>query len=259
MSTLTTAPSRLQTLLAPPLAAVQFLTRIPVPGFAFDDRTLPRAVAWFPAVGALLGLVAALAHRLLVPHLPRTVVAVAVVTLLVALTGALHEDALADCADAFGLPRSRERTLAILHDSAIGSFGGAALALALLARIALVAALPLDRVAPTLVAALTLSRWAVLPLSLLPPAGTGGRGSTIAGQVPLPALVLGTIVTSGVVALAFRTTASTGLATALAALVVIALTAAFYRRRLGGVTGDCFGATIQLVEITVLFCGVWHA
>ena len=256
MSTVTSAPSRLAQLAAPPLAAIQFLTRMPVPAYPFSDRTLPRATAWFPLVGAALGLLAALTHQLLAPHLSRPIVAIAIVTLLVLITGALHEDALADCADAFGLPRTRERTLAILHDSAIGSFGAAALALSLLARIALIATIPLDHLTPSLIAALAISRWSVLPLSLLPSATLTGRGSSIARQLSPPILILGTLATVAVLILTLHTAA---LIPAFAALIVIALTAAFYHRRLGGTTGDCFGATIQLVEITVLLCGVWHA
>jgi adenosylcobinamide-GDP ribazoletransferase len=256
MSTLTRTPNYLATLLAPPLAAVQFLTRIPVPAFPFDERTLPRAAAWFPLVGTALGLAAALTQRLLTPHLPRSIVAIAVVALLVVLTGALHEDALADCADAFGLPRARERTLAILHDSAIGSFGAAALSLALFVRIALIAALPLTSVTSTLIAALTLGRWSVLPLSLLASATPAGRGGSIARKVTTPTHVLGTLFTVAVLAFTLHRSA---ILPCVAALLVIALTAVFYHRRLGGTTGDCFGATIQLVEITVLLCGVWHA
>ncbi len=260
MSTLITpptsqAPNRLATLASPPLAAIQFLTRIPVPPFPFTDRTLPRAAAWFPFVGTALGLLAALVNHLLTPHLPRAVVSITVVTLLILLTGALHEDAVADCADAFGLPRTRERTLAILHDSAIGSFGAAALTLALLARVALLATLPLDRVTPTLIAALTLSRWSVLPLSLLPAARQTGRGSTLARRLTPVTLLLGTLFTAAVLLFTLHTAAWIP---TLATLLVIALSAAFYHRRLAGTTGDCFGATIQLVEITVLLCGAWH-
>ena len=256
MSTLTAAPTRFATLVAPPLAAVQFLTRIPVPAFWFDDRTLPRAVGWFPLAGTGLGWLAAWGHHLLAPHLSRTVAGVLGVALLVAITGALHEDALADCADAFGLRRTRERTLAILHDPAVGSFGVAAVCLSLVARAGLIAALPLDRVTPVLVAALTLSRWAALPLALLPSATpANGRGSLIARQVSALTLGWGSACATAVVVFVLHAAA---VVPVLAAFAIVALTAAFYHHRLGGTTGDCFGATIQLVEIAVLCCGAWH-
>ena len=256
MSTLTTAPTRIPAILAPPLAALQFLTRIPVPPLPFDDLTLPRATAFFPLVGALLGSLAALAFHFLSPHLTPTIAAIATVTLLVLLTGALHEDALADCADAFGLPRTRERTLAILHDSAIGSFGACAVALSLFARVALIAALPPARATPTLIAAVTLSRWSILPLTLLPPTTSIGRGSSIARKVSPATLTIGSLLTATILALTLHTSA---ILPVIAALIVITISGLFYHRRLGGSTGDCFGATVQLVEIAVLLCGVWHA
>ena len=265
MSTVAAAPTGKAaglagSLLAPPLAAVQFLTRIPVPAFAFDARTLPRAAAFFPLVGAALGAIAGFAYRLLAAHLPTTVAAIVATALLVALTGALHEDALADCADAFGLPRTRERMLAILHDSAIGSFGACALVLSLAARIACVASLPGARAVPVLIAALTLSRWAVLPLTLLPAATTGGRGSTLARQVSPGAFAFATIAAGTIL---FFTLGTASVAPALAAMFVITGSALYFQHRLGGTTGDCFGATVQLVEITVLltavFRGAWHA
>ena len=261
MSTLSAAPADKSTrhvgaLLTPPLAAVQFLTRIPVPAFAFDARTLPRAAAFFPLVGAALGAAAALTYRLLAAHLPPTLAAIAAVSLLVAITGALHEDALADCADAFGLPRTRERTLAILHDSAIGSFGACALVLSLAARIACVAALTGRQALPALVVAITLSRWSVLPLTILPSATGTGRGSTLARQVSIPAFAFATLATAIILCFSLR---SAALLPTLAAIVVTAATGLYYRRRLGGTTGDCFGATVQLVEIAVLLVGVWHA
>ena len=255
MTTSLARASRVPAALAPPLAALQFLTRIPAPNFPFTASTLPHAAAFFAAVGLGLGLLAALASHVLTPHMPRLVVAVLIVTFLVAVTGALHEDALADCADAFGLVRSRERTLAILHDSAIGSFGATALALALLARVALIASLSPERVAPTLIAALTLSRWAILPLTLLPAASSNGQASNLARRVPAAALAFGTVVAASVVAITLRGGAWLP---GVAAVVVTALAAAFFFRRLGGLNGDCYGATVQLVEIAVLLCGVWR-
>ncbi len=261
MSTLSAAPTskaatRIGALIAPPFAAVQFLTRIPVPAFAFEARTLPRAAAFFPLVGATLGAIAGLAHRVLAAHLPASLAAVITITLLVALTGALHEDALADCADAFGLTRTRERTLAILHDSAIGSFGACALVLSLAARIACVAALTAAQAVPLLVAALALSRWAVLPLAILPSATGTGRGSALARQVSVPAFAFATLATAIIL---FFTLHAAALLPSLAAIAVTAATGLYYQRRLGGTTGDCFGATVQLVEITVLLVGVWRA
>ncbi len=237
-----------------PLAALQFLTRIPVPSTRFPESAFARSPAWFPCVGLLVGALAGTLHRLLASHLPRTVAAVFTVSFLVVLTGGLHEDALADCADAFGLKHSREKTFAILRDSRIGSFGGAALVLSLTGRILLVAALPLDRAMLYLIAAATLARWSTLPLALLPAASASGQGARIAGRVPASMLILGTLTMLLILGVALRWHAFAPFSITLA---LVSATGAFYLRRLGGVSGDCFGATNQLVEIAVLTCGVW--
>lgn len=239
----------------PLLAAVQFLTRVPIPSIIFTEDTFPRSLMFFPLVGLALGALAGLLNRLLVPHLSRTLAGLAVVTFVVAVTGALHEDGLADCADAFGLRRTRERTIAILRDSRIGSFGAIAIAVSLLARVLLVSALPLAYAPHYLIAAFTLSRWSSLPLTLLPPArAEPGQGSQIAQKTSRFTLTAGTTLTMIIVFASLRRGAPIAL---LAASLVTVCSAIFYRRRLGGVTGDCFGATNQVVEIAVLACGAW--
>ena len=189
-------------------------------------------------------------------HVSTIVSALFATLLLILITGALHEDGLADCADAFGSHHPLDRTLAILRDSRIGTYGTLALILSVLARILLLAALPLDRATPTLITAHVLARWSSLPLALLPAArpAEDGQGARVAKQISRPALLLGTLITLAITATALRFHA---LVPILLAVTITALTGAFYKRRIGGVTGDCFGATNQLVEIAVLLCGAW--
>ena len=237
------------------LTAVQFLTRIPVPTSPWTPDSLPRAVKFFPIVGALLGAIAALAHALLTPHLPRLAAAALTVTLLVLITGAFHEDGLADAADGFGGGHSREKILEILRDSRIGSYGGAALALSIITRIALIAALPLEHVTATLIAAHVLCRWTTLPLSyFVPPARPAGDGQATSLLLSPASLAIGTTFAVAVAILLLKWRAAPALA---AAIAVTALTGAYYRHRIGGVTGDCFGATNQLTEITTYLVGAW--
>ena len=243
------------------LTAVQFLTRIPIPAQPFDAGSLGRAVAWFPVVGVLVGAVGATVDRVLLGHLGPVVAALAAVATTVLLTGALHEDGLADAADAFGLMRSRERTLTIMRDSRIGTFGGCALVFSLVSRILLIGGLSVRDIFPALIAAHVLGRWSTLPLTRLPPArestdsGAPGLGAQVAQVVSRRGLVLGSIAS---LVLAFAALRTQAIAPVCAALGVTAATGLFYRRRLGGVTGDCFGATNQLVEIAVLACLAWH-
>jgi adenosylcobinamide-GDP ribazoletransferase len=250
------------------LVAVQFLTRIPVPAQAYAQwnagDALAGAAGYFPVVGLLIGGAAAGLNRLLLPHLPRTVAAIAVVGFLVGVTGCLHEDGLADAADGFGGGRSREQTLAIMRDSRIGSYGATALILSLSARWLLIASLPSAYAAQYLVAAHVLCRWTALPLGRwLDPARSGrgdhpgekgaGQGARLARLTGFGALLGGSLAAIGIVAAVLRRRCA---APALSAVGVTLLTGMYYRRRIGGITGDCFGATSQIAEIAVYLCGV---
>jgi adenosylcobinamide-GDP ribazoletransferase len=238
------------------LSAVQFLTRVPVPSIPYRPDSLARAIKFFPLVGILLGAAAALLHRALVPHLGRLPTALVMVIFLVWSTGCLHEDGLADTADGLGGGRSREQILLIFRDSRIGSYGVAALSLSLLARVILIASIPLGQVAQYLIAAHILCRWTTLPLSsLCPPARkTEGQGARVAHLVTGGSLLLGTVFSFLSVGLLLRWRSAAPLFVSVA---VTLLSARYYRRRIGGVTGDCFGATNQLTEIAVYLCGAW--
>jgi adenosylcobinamide-GDP ribazoletransferase len=234
--------------------AFQFLTRLPVPEVAFASDGLARAVKYFPLVGLLVGAGAALLQKLLAPHLGRPDSAVAVLLYLVLITGCLHEDGLADVADSLG-GWNVERRLAILHDSHIGAYGAAALALSLLSRAVLLAGLPLEHFTAYLISAHVLCRWSALPLSYFLPPAREGQGARIAKLTSTGSLIIGSLFTLAVVAYALRKAA---IAPLVCALLVPLLSGFFYIRKFGGVTGDCFGATTQLTEIAVYFWGVWQ-
>jgi adenosylcobinamide-GDP ribazoletransferase len=236
--------------------AFQFLTRVPLPKVAFAPDGLARAVKFFPLVGLAVGAGAGLLEKVLAPHLARPVSALVVLLYLVLVTGCLHEDGLADVADSLG-GWNREQRLAILHDSRIGSYGTAALVLSLLSRAALLAVLPLEHFTAYLVSAHVLSRWSILPLSYyLPPADSEGQGRRIAGLTSTASLISGSAFTIATVVVFLHRAA---IAPMLWAMVVPLLCGWFYMRKLGGVTGDCFGATNQLAEIAVYLCGAWKA
>jgi adenosylcobinamide-GDP ribazoletransferase len=243
------------------LTAVQFLTRLPVPSAPYEQDSLARAVKFFPIVGALIGSGSLLLYRLLTPHLPLTIVAVLVVIYLVAITGCLHEDGLADSVDGFGGGWERERLLEIMRDSRIGTYGAASLALSLLARVLLIASLPRVQVAGYLIVAPVLSRWTTLPLSFfLSPARErsenqlDGQGARIARLTSPANLIVGSLFAF---VIAFGLLRVRALVPVLVSIGVTLITALYYKHRIRGVTGDCFGATNQLTEIAVYLCGVW--
>jgi adenosylcobinamide-GDP ribazoletransferase len=238
------------------LSAVQFLTRVPVPSIPYQPDSLARSIKYFPLVGALLGAAAALLHRALVPHLGRLPTALGIVIFLVWSTGCLHEDGLADTADGLGGGRNREQILLIFRDSRIGSYGATALSLSILARVILIASIPLGQVAQYLIAAHILCRWTTLPLSYLcaPARETEGQGARVAQLTTRSSLIVGAAFSFLSVGLLLRWRSFAPL---FAATAVTLLSARFYKRKIGGVTGDCFGATNQLSEIAVYLCGAW--
>jgi adenosylcobinamide-GDP ribazoletransferase len=242
------AQTRQRVMLAPLLAAFTFLTRLPLPGADHvDGETLARSSLWFPVVGAVVGGVGGGVLVAAARVWPPLVAAVLALLATVLLTGAFHEDALADAADGLGGGVTRERALAIMKDSRIGSYGAVALVLVLSGRIACLAALEPMEGARALIGAHVLGRWSSLPLMrLLPYARIDGSARPFVGAVTGLRLVGGTLLAAGLAgpALGART-----LPAGLAAVAVTALAARYFRARLGGITGDCLGATNQIVEL----------
>jgi adenosylcobinamide-GDP ribazoletransferase len=238
-------------------AALQFLTRLPLPQLAYDSDALSRSAKYFPLIGLALGLVTAFAFEWLSLHLPVTLAALFAVLISVLATGGLHEDGLADAADAFGGGWTRDQVLAILKDSRIGSYGALAIVFSVLVRTLLLAALARADATKYIVSAHVLSRWAVLPLGcLMTPARTeASQGARLARQISVFSVCIGTVMMLGIVGYLLRMKALTPV---LAALCVTGLSGFYYRRRIGGITGDCFGATTQLTEIAVYVAAVWH-
>jgi len=234
-------------------AMLGFYTRLPVPLRAHEGRAFADSQWAAPLAGAAVGLVCGCGLWLASAFgLPAPVAAALALALGVALTGALHEDGLADAADGFGGGRSREDKLAIMRDSRAGSYGVVAIVLSLLVRWAALAALaaagPVAALL-ALVAAHAGSR-AILPalLAAMPPARADGLGNG-AGRpgngTVFAALAIGFVVLlpGGV---AFALVAA--LALGLAALAVARLALA----QIGGQTGDVLGTAQQAGEIAVL-------
>ena len=239
------------------LAAAGFLTRLPLPaGEGWEADRMARASRYFPAVGALVGLASGAAWWLAGLFLPGALAAGLALAAMIALTGALHEDGLADCADGLGGGRSREEALSIMRDSRTGSYGVLALVLSLGLRWAALAALA--PVAGVLALALAggIGRAMMVPATALAayarPEGVGALVARGAGPGEV-GLALGTALVLAVLG------GWAGiLALALAAAVAAALLA-WMVRRIGGYTGDGLGAIAQAGEVTVMLvlAGAW--
>ena len=239
------------------LVAIQFLTRLPVPRVSFDPDSLARAAKFFPVVGLIIGLGASVLQRITAPHLSHPLVALLVLTFLILITSGLHEDGLADTADGFGGGWNREQVLTILRDSRIGSFGALALVVSVLARFLLLSNLPVNRFTAFVVSAHVLCRWTTLPLSyfLRSARESDGQGARIAQKISPASLLICTLLSFAIVFYFMRIEFWIPV---FVALVITTLSGLYYSRRIGGVTGDCFGATNQLTEIAIYFCGVWN-
>ena len=239
------------------LVATAFLTRVPI---AVTARAVDvgSAARWFPLVGAVLGAVGALVAWTLTAVLgsPAALTATLVIGLEAWVTGAIHLDGLADTADGFGGGRSREDILRIMRDPRIGSYGAIALVLVIGMKLTALAAL-LDRGAlQFVVVAPAASRWTISALAAwLPYArADGGLGEAVIDRRTTSSLIAATAITVAIAIAALRVEALFVLATAVLTVVWIGRAA---RRRIDGVTGDVFGASVELTEASVLVCGVW--
>ena len=243
------------------LICLRFFSRLPVPATSRETALgaggLATAAAMVPLAGLVIGLFPA-ATLLAASSLGLTpwVAAALSVTVVVIVTGALHEDALADCADGFGGGRTRDRKLEIMRDSCIGAFGGCAIGLSLLLRTSALTAICARSpglAALVLLATASVSRAAsLIPLVLLRPARDDGMGAAARPDGPklMVALVLA-LAASCVPLLAGAgpgQTLAAPVASMTAALAMMAL--AF--RMIGGQTGDVAGATQQVAEIAML-------
>jgi len=243
--------------------ALSLFTVIPVGGdgeLAADDGA--RAIRWLPAVGLLLGVAGAgvvLAVGAVNASGPGRALGAALAVALVALlTGGLHLDGLADTADGLGSRRSPADALAIMRRSDIGPMGVATLVLVLLIQVMALAAIPsLSLAAAALTLAWVTGRVSVVVATASPPARPGGFGALVAGQTTARDRVLTVAALACVVAITGLATGNTGLAvkglvTAAMGLLIGGLLQSIARRRLGGMTGDVFGAILELSGTTVL-------
>jgi len=229
--------------------AVQFLTRLPVPDPGWEEGRLGASLGWFGAVGAGIGAVAAGGWLLAGLVLPAPVAAGLALALMLMLTGALHEDGLADLADGLGGAAARARALEIMRDSRIGSYGAAALIVVLGLRWAALATMAPAEGALALVLAAAAGRALIVPAAALTPyarasglgAGLGARASPLRLAAAL-AVPFGVAAASGWAAML-----ALGLGAGAAALVL-----GWQVARLGGHTGDGLGAVAAVAETAVL-------
>lgn len=232
----------------PLLAAIRFLTVLPIPGtWGTTQEDLAASVPFFPLTGLLLGAVAAGLAWAIAPYAPPLLLAAMVIVVLMSFSGCLHLDGLADTADGFLSSRSRERILEIMKDSHTGSMGVVAIASVLLVKFAALASLPTSLLCPAVLLMPLAGRTAiVVEMALLPYARSSGLGIVFYRRRPrwaaLWAVALWALVAYGVLGLRGLTVWGTSMAAALGLCV-------YAYRKIGGATGDTLGAMCELIEV----------
>jgi adenosylcobinamide-GDP ribazoletransferase len=241
----------------PLLSALGFLTVLPMPAQQIERGDLGRAAPWFPFTGIMIGLVVCgvnIACRLVFPPL---VCAAITAAGWAWITGGLHLDGVADCGDGFFAAASRERRLEIMRDPRMGAFGGIALLLFLLLKVAALSEVRGEfrggaAFGPVfaLMFAPIVARYMLLFVARLPAARPGGLGEEFSKTLKVSAFIVGAVVIAGVGALdpyPLRAAVAVGAAVLATACVIVAA-----RSKLGGMTGDVLGLAVELSEVAVL-------
>ena len=234
------------------LLALQFLTRLPVPTDGrYSTERFAASVRYYPLVGVFIGAVAAGVYFICsLFYTPLVAVLFSTAGGLL-LTGAFHEDGLADMFDGVGGGRTRERSLEIMKDSRIGVFGALALFAALAIKIAVLTAFPVAVTVMMLVAGHGLSRWSsLLVIASSRYVREEGTAKPVATGIGSASLIVATVFALGcLAAVSVVSTPGIAAATLLGLVAGHAVSRLFYERKLGGYTGDCLGATQQMSEL----------
>jgi len=235
------------------LAALQFLTIIPVPGRAASSEwDMVRSMAYYPLIGLCIGLILVLANHLFAILLPHTVVAILLIIILVLITGALHLDGFSDTLDGLGSGKSREEVLRIMRDSHAGAFGVVGVTCLLILKFTLVAEIPEETLDRSLLLMTVLGRWCMVQASYRSAYARleGGLAKRVVERMGKREYLISTILALVLAAslLGLRGVFILGVNGLLGYSV-----RKYFHRRLGGITGDVLGATNEASEVISLF------
>jgi adenosylcobinamide-GDP ribazoletransferase len=254
------------------VAAFTFLTRLPVGGLvAHDQSDLPRSSAYFPLVGVAVGAVGSLVFAVsLLLWTPLVAIVLSCIATVLA-TGAFHEDALADSLDGFGGGWTKEQVLTIMKDSRVGSYALVGMILAVLLKVSTLLSIHGDaaQIRPNLAFALSVavpvsktlvtghvlgrlaSLWLIVSADYVRADDSAARPSAgrpfIAG-ISAARVIFATVLSFAIVAMIMKQFAPFVI---IATIAVTVLARAYFKRRIGGITGDALGAANQIAEVVV--------
>lgn len=234
------------------LLSLQFLTIINIKDniTIYEDR-LGKAVIFFPVVGVLIGLILIIISRSLSLWLPIALTDAFILIALLIITGGLHIDGFADTIDGFAGGKDKEDILRIMKDSRIGTFGVAGLIMLLMTKYLAIQSLPIDSKYLILTVMPAFGRWSVLPMGFLfKYARTeGGTGKAFAEHIKLKEFIIGTVLSLIIV---ISLLGVKGFLMITVVFIVTLLIGRYSEGKINGITGDVFGATIEINELIIL-------
>jgi adenosylcobinamide-GDP ribazoletransferase len=232
------------------LAALQFLTTIPLPGRReFRPEVLGRSTVFFPLIGLIIGLIMGGWRWLLGLLLPQPVANVVVIASLVLATGALHLDGFLDTCDGLAGHKSVEERWQVMHDSRAGGFGVIGVAVLLLVKYVSLTNVPASLLTATLVLTPVLSRWAmVYAVFIYPYARPAGLGKVFKERTSWVRFAIATAVAFVLAAIILE---RTGVYIMTAVWLMVVVVAAYLKHQFAGLTGDTYGAINELAESLV--------
>jgi adenosylcobinamide-GDP ribazoletransferase len=230
------------------LAALRFLTIIPLPGRRISPREVGRSIAYFPAVGAIIGLILVGLNWLLGFVLPQAVVNILLVVSLAVVSGGLHLDGFVDTCDGMVGHKTAAQRWRVMKDSRAGAFGIIGVCLLLLVKYVALNSVPLLWLVPTLVLMPVLGRWAmVYAVFAYPYAKPSGLGKVFKRETGSSEFLVATVIALAIAAMAQLS----GLVIMLGIWVVVTAVAFYFKGRFGGLTGDTYGAINEIAEVLV--------
>ena len=234
--------------------AIRFFTRLPVPAWVgHSSEALASSTRYFPAVGIVVGGIAALVFLATSYVWPLTLAVLVSMAATLYITGAFHEDGWSDTIDGLGGGWEKERVLAIMKDSRIGSYGAAALIIMLLAKFCALIELKPSLIPLAMIAGHVLSRLcATAVMTSLDYVRDEGKAKPMSAKISHAARVFALL--TALLPLLFLPWSQVLTGIVLAAFATLWL-ARLFKRRIGGYTGDCLGAVQQLSEVA-FYCGL---
>jgi adenosylcobinamide-GDP ribazoletransferase len=236
------------------LAALKFLTSIPLPGRReMSPEQLGRATAYFPVVGLIIGLVLAALNWLLNFILPPAIVNALLIVILVLVTGALHLDGFVDTCDGIAGNKTVEDRWRVMRDSRAGAFGIVGVVLLLLVKYVSLNSIPEVLMMATLLFMPVVSRWSmVFAIFAYPYAHQSGLGTAFKQNTRWPQFISATIITFVVALALFPFFSITGLLLIFSIWVITTLFSIYLKHKFAGLTGDTYGAINEVAEVMAL-------